>query len=65
MNPSLRFDVDGVMDLQILREDGERVFCRGWRADGACGRNATLALLLAVEPPPIDTSTKFATPMAE
>ena len=53
------------MDLQILREDGERVFCRGWRADGACGRNATLALLLAVEPPPIDTSTKFATPMAE
>ena len=65
MNPSLRFDVDGVMDLQILREDSERLLCRGWRADGACGRSATLALLLAVERPLSDTSTKLATPMAE
>ena len=52
------------MDLQILREDGERVLCR-WRADGACGRSTTLALLLAVERPLSDTSTKLATPMAE
>jgi hypothetical protein len=52
------------MDLQILREDSERLLCRGWRADGACGRSATLALLLAVERPS-DTSTKLATPMAE
>ena len=51
------------MDLQILREDGERLLCR--RADGACGRSATLALLLAVERPLSDTSTKLATPMAE
>jgi hypothetical protein len=65
LNPSLRFDVDGVIDLQVLREDGERVLCRGWRADGACGRSATLNVLLAVERPLSDTSRNLATPMAE
>src|ERR1700738_2549781 len=37
--------------LQVLWEDGERVFCRGWR-DGVDGdRNALLAVLLAAEHP--------------
>src|ERR1700736_1117317 len=37
--------------LQVLWEDGERVFCRGWR-DGVDGdRNAVLAVHLAAEHP--------------
>ena len=52
MSPSFQFDADGVSDLQVLWEDGERVFCRGWRADGEGGRSAVLAVLLAAEPPP-------------
>ncbi len=32
-------------------EDGERVFCRGWRADADYGRNAVLAVLPAAERP--------------
>jgi PAS domain S-box-containing protein len=52
VSPSFQFDADGVSDLQVLWEDGERVFCRGWRADGEGGRSAVLAVLLAAEPPP-------------
>ena len=49
MNPSLRFDADGVSDLQVLWRDGERVFCRGWRADSDSGRHTVLAVLPAAE----------------
>ena len=52
MNPSFQFDADGLSDLQVLWEDGERVFCRGWRADGDGGRSAVLAVLPAAERPP-------------
>ena len=52
MNPSFQFDADGVSDLQVLWEDGERVLCRGWRANGDGGRSAALAVLLAAERPP-------------
>ena len=52
MNPSFQFDADGVSDLQVLWEDGERVLCRGWRADAEGGRSAVLAVLLAAERPP-------------
>ena len=51
MNPSFKFDVEGVSDLQVLWEDEERVFCRGWRPDGDGGRRAALAVLPAGEPP--------------
>jgi hypothetical protein len=34
LNPSFQFDVDGVSDLQVLWEDGERALRRGWLADG-------------------------------
>ena len=44
MNRSFQFDADGIRDLQVLWEDGERVFYRGWRADGA-----VLAVLPAAE----------------
>ena len=52
MNPSFQFDADGLSDLQFLWEDGERVFYRGWRADGAGGRCAALAVQPAAERPP-------------
>ena len=44
VNPSFQFDADGQSDLQVLWEDGERVLCRGWRADGDGGRSAGLAV---------------------
>ena len=49
MNPSFRFEAESVSDLQVLWEDGERVFCRGWRADSDTGRSAALAVLPAAE----------------
>jgi PAS domain S-box-containing protein len=51
MNLSSWFDAGGDSKLQVLWEDGERVFCRGWR-DGVDGdRNAVLAVLPAAERP--------------
>ena len=51
MNPSSWFGADGDRILEVLWEDGERVFCRGWR-DGVDGsRNAVLAVLPAAERP--------------
>ena len=54
MNLSFQLDADGPSDLQVLWEDGERVFCRGWRVDGDGdgGRSAVLAVLPAAERPP-------------
>src|SRR5882757_1722081 len=50
MNPSSWFGAGGVSNLQVLWEDGERVFCRGERhADGY--RAAVLAVLPAAEHP--------------
>ena len=55
MNPSSWFDAGGDSSLQVLWEDGENVFCRGWR-DGVDGdRNAVLAVLLAAEHPTPDS----------
>src|SRR5271166_2309512 len=42
----------GVRDLQVAWEDGERVFCGGWRADDEGGHGAVLAVLPAAERPP-------------
>jgi serine/threonine protein kinase len=52
VNPCFQFDADGISDLQVLCKDGERVFCRGWRADSQGGRSAMLAVLPAAERPP-------------
>ena len=52
MNPSFRFETDGLSDLQVLSEDGERVFCRGRRTSGESGADAVLAVLPAAERPP-------------
>jgi len=51
VNPSFQFDADGLSDLQVLWEDGDRVFCWGWRADGEGGRSGVLAVLPAAERP--------------
>ena len=52
MSPSFQFGAEGQRDLQILWEDGERVFCRGWRADGDGRRSEVLAVLPATERAP-------------
>ena len=48
---SLSFYLDKVTNLHALWDDGERVFCRGWRAEGS-SRSAALAVLPASERPP-------------
>ncbi len=51
MNPSSWFGADGDRIPEVLWEDGERLFCRGWR-DGVDGnRNAVLGVLPAAEHP--------------
>ena len=50
LNLSYQLDADWHSNLQVLWEDGERVFCRGWRADGD-GRGSVLAVLPAAEGP--------------
>jgi predicted ATPase/signal transduction histidine kinase len=52
LNPSFQYNPDGVSDLQVLWEDGERVFCRGWREDGEGIRSGVLAVLPAAERSP-------------
>src|SRR5437879_5337393 len=59
MNPSSWFGAGGISDLQVLWEDGERVFCRGEsHADGY--RTAVLAVLPAAEHPTPATLDRLA-----
>src|SRR6266446_6227851 len=59
MNPSSWFGADGDRRLQVLWEDGERVFCRGESyADG--DRVAVLAVLPAAEHPTPATIDRLA-----
>src|SRR6202021_2933828 len=43
-----------------LWEDGERVFCRGWRREADGSRRAVLAVLPAAEQPPPDLLERLA-----
>ncbi len=52
MDPSVRFGAEGDDGLQVLWEDGERVFCRAWRLGADGNRGAVLAVLPAAEHPP-------------
>ena len=52
MNPSFRFGADGVRDLQVAWEDGERVFCRAWRVGIDGSRGSVLVALPAEDHPP-------------
>ena len=59
MNPSPWFDVGGDSGLRVAWEDGDRVFCRGWR-DGADGdRNTVLVVLPAAEHPTPDSLNRL------
>src|SRR5271166_621558 len=49
VTPSFQLDADWQSDLQVLWEDGERVFCRGWRAEGGSARGSVLVVLPAAE----------------
>ncbi|SIO48522.1 Protein kinase domain-containing protein [Bradyrhizobium erythrophlei] len=51
MNPSTQFDADGDSNFQILWEDGDRVFRRGWRLGTDGNRSTVLAVLPAAEHP--------------
>jgi PAS domain S-box-containing protein len=59
MMSSSWFDAEGDSGLQILWEDGDRVFCRGWR-DGIDGnRNTVLVVFPAAERPTADSLTRL------
>src|SRR5580704_14087731 len=50
MNPSTRF-ADGDTKFEVLWEDDDYVFCRGWRLGADGNRSAVLAVLPATEHP--------------
>jgi hypothetical protein len=50
MNPSTRF-ADGDSNFEVLWEDDDYVFCRGWRLGADGNRSAVLAVLPAAEHP--------------
>jgi PAS domain S-box-containing protein len=52
MNPSFRFGAEVDDDLQVLWEDGERVFCRGWHLGADGNRGPVLVVLPVAEHPP-------------
>ena len=52
MEQSFPFRAQGEYGLQVVWEDGDRVFRRGWREDSDGGRGSFLAVLPAVERPP-------------
>src|ERR1700756_5577753 len=59
MNPSSWFGAGGISSLQVLWEDGERVFCRG-ESGGDGDRAAVLAVLPAAEHPTPATLDRLA-----
>ncbi len=52
MDPPFRVGAEGDHGLQILWEDGERVFCRGWHLGADGNRSAVLVVLPATQHPP-------------
>ena len=52
MNLGSSTRIEGDDDLDVLWEDGGRLFCRGWRTDGAGSRSTVLLVLPAEEHPP-------------
>ena len=52
MNASFLFDTGKPGDLQVLSEDGDRVFCRGRRPGDESRRDSVLVVLPAAEHPP-------------
>ena len=52
MEQSFPFRAQGEDGLQVVWEDGDRVFCRGWREDSDGRRGSFLAVVPAAERPP-------------
>src|SRR5437868_6867016 len=59
MNPSTRF-ADGDSNFEVLWEDDDYVFCRGWRLGADGDRSAVLAVLPAAEHPAPATLERLA-----
>jgi PAS domain S-box-containing protein len=51
LNLSAQFGADGDSIFQVFWEDGDRVFCRGWRQGANGERDVVLAVLPAAEHP--------------
>jgi serine/threonine protein kinase len=51
LNPSARFGADGDSSFEVLWEEGDYVFCRGWRQGANGERDAVLTVLPAAEHP--------------
>jgi serine/threonine protein kinase len=60
LNPSTQFDADGDSNFQVLWEDGDRVFCRGWRLGADGNRSTVLAVQPAAEHPAPATLDRLA-----
>ena len=52
MNLASGARTEGDDGLDVLWDDGKRIFCRGWRADDAGNKSAVLVVLLAGEHSP-------------
>ena len=59
MNRSSWFDVGGYSGLRVVWEDGDRVFCRGWRDGADDARNMVLVVLPAAEHPTSDSLNRL------
>src|SRR5215831_15221554 len=59
LNPLPRFGADRDGGLQVLWQDGERLFCRGWRLGGDGKGSTVLAALPAAEYPPSASLDRF------
>src|SRR6202034_2030160 len=59
-NLSSWFGAGGDSSLRVLWEDGERVFCKGWRLGADGNRGAVLAVLPAAEHPTPATLDRLA-----
>jgi PAS domain S-box-containing protein len=56
---SLRFGAEGDDGPQVLREDGEYIFCRAWRRGADGNRSPILVVLPAAEHPPPATVNRL------
>jgi hypothetical protein len=52
LKPASRFSTEEDDGFQVLWEDGDRVFCRGWRPGTDGNRSAVLAVRPIAEHPP-------------
>jgi PAS domain S-box-containing protein len=60
LNSTPQSSAIGDGSFQVLWEDGERIFCRGWRLGTDGNRGAVLAVLPTAEHPPPTSLARFA-----